>query len=63
MNLRQWLGKTKISITDFANLIGIDRSYLHKILKGTLSPSEEVRKRISEITMDQVITKDELKGK
>ena len=61
MNLREWLFKQRLSITFFAALMKVDRSYVHRWLKGTNLPSADVMDRIREISMDQVNEYEDLK--
>jgi hypothetical protein len=62
MHLKDWLRRTKITISKFAVVIGIDRSYLHSLLKGKKRPSDKLMKRIKEVTMGYVSSKQELVG-
>lgn len=61
MNLREWLFKQRLSIKFFSALMKVDRSYVHRWMKGEKVPSDEVMKRIREISMDQVFEKEDLK--
>ena len=63
MNLREWLFKHRLPITYFAAVLKIDRSYVHKWMKGKRTPSDKIMKKIREISMGQVLTQDDLKDK
>jgi len=61
MNLREWLFKQRLSITFFAALMKVDRTYVHRWFTGQKVPSEDVMERIREISMGQVTNKEDLK--
>lgn len=61
MNLREWLFKQRISIKFFSTLINVDRTYVHKWMKGTHVPSEEVLEKIRELSLNEVSSNDDLK--
>jgi transcriptional regulator with XRE-family HTH domain len=61
MNLREWLFTQRLSIKYFAGLMRVDRSYVHRWLKGTRLPSEDIMKRIREISLDSVFNPEDLK--
>lgn len=61
MNLREWLFKQGLSITFFAALMKVDRSYVHRWFNGQKIPSERVMKRIREISMGTISTVEDLK--
>lgn len=61
MRLVEWLERTKIKTTAFACLLEIDRSYLHRILKGEKVPSDKIMERIREITLGNVQDKESLR--
>lgn len=60
MRLKDWLKWTTIPISKFADLIGINRSYLHKIMKGKHTPSDRVMFKIVRVTSGKVGEKEEL---
>jgi transcriptional regulator with XRE-family HTH domain len=61
MNLREWLFGKRISITFFAALMKVDRSYVHRWLKGNAVPSDAIMEKIREISFDKVYNKEDLK--
>ena len=61
MNLREWLFKQRLSITYFAGLMKVDRTYVHKWMQGLKVPSDDLMERIREISMDEVYEKEDLK--
>jgi len=54
INLREWLFRMNISVTNFALLAGIHRCYVHDIISGRRKPSDALSKRIAKITMNKV---------
>ena len=60
MILRTWLRKHSLSITYFAAVLKVHRSYVHKWMKGQRVPSERIMKKIREISMDLVGSIDDL---
>ena len=62
MRLKKWLKLTTIPISKFAELIGINRSYLHKIMKGKHTPSDRVMFKIIRVTSGSVASKEDLKN-
>ena len=61
MTLREWLFKQRLSITFFAALMKVDRSYVHRWMKGSHIPSPKIMDRIREISMDQINKYKDLK--
>ena len=61
MNLREWLFSKRMSITFFAAVMKVDRSYVHRWLKGNNVPSDYIMDRIREISLDKVYHKEDLK--
>jgi transcriptional regulator with XRE-family HTH domain len=61
MNLREWLFKHQLKITYFAAVLKVDRTYVHKWMKGQRIPSEKIMKKIREMTIDQVGSLEDLK--
>jgi len=61
MNLREWLFRRRLSITFFAALMKVDRSYIHRWMKGDYIPSPKIMDRIREISMDEVNEYEDLK--
>lgn len=60
MKLKDWLYKSKISVKDFAQLLGIHRCYLHILIGGRKSPSDELMDRISSVTLNKVATRKDI---
>jgi len=54
MKLRDWLVRVRLSIMDFAKLVGVSRSYVHMILMGDRVPSKDLLDRIKYISMGKV---------
>ena len=50
MELDMWLFKNKISKTEFAKTIHVNRAYLHHLLSGLAIPSRDLAKKIYRIT-------------
>ena len=61
MNLREWLFKNRMRLIYFAALMKVDRTYVHKWMRGTHAPSEKVMKRIREISLGTISTHDDLR--
>lgn len=61
MILRTWLRKHSLSITYFAAVLKVHRSYVHKWMKGQRVPSDRIMKKIRELSIDQVTEIDDLK--
>lgn len=60
MPIRDWIFKNKLTVKDFAKLLGVDRSYVYMWLNGDKKPSEKMLARIKELTNDQVQTFEDL---
>ena len=52
--LRNWLNRNKISVTFLAELLRIDRSYIHKWTRGIEIPSAAIMRRLVELSMGHV---------
>lgn len=61
MNLREWLFSKRMSITFFSAVMKVDRSYVHRWLKGNNVPSDYIMDRIREMSLDKVYHKEDLK--
>lgn len=61
MNLREWLFKNRMRLIYFSALMKVDRTYVHKWMRGTHAPSEKVMKRIREISLGTISTHDDLR--
>ena len=61
MNLREWLFKQRLSITYFAGLLKVDRSYVHQWMSGLNVPSEKIMMKIRKISMNRVSKTEDLK--
>ena len=60
MNLRDWLYKVRLSVSYFAALINVNRSYVHMWMRGYKIPSQRIMSKIQEITINQVTEKEQL---
>lgn len=58
MKLNEWLFKKHISKTEFAQIIGCSRSYLHHIMSGFRPLTKRMMVRIIEATEGEVKVKD-----
>jgi DNA-binding transcriptional regulator YdaS (Cro superfamily) len=54
MNLREWLFRNHITVTDLAKKIGVSRSHLNGVVLQWRSPSSKLAKKISEATNGEV---------
>lgn len=54
MNLREWLFSKRLSMTYFAALIKVDRSYVYRWMRGQCFPSPKIMRKIKEITINEV---------
>jgi len=61
MNLREWLFENRLSVTYFAGLLKVDRSYVHKWMKGSKTPSYKIMEKIRRLSTNQVKSKADLK--
>jgi hypothetical protein len=53
-SLRDWLNKCHLSVTDLSLILGVHRSYLHKLMTGTRLPSQNLLDHIKVITNGKV---------
>ena len=63
MTLKEWLFKSRLTITDFANILGMSRPYLGQIVAGTKKPSRWLAKEISGhtyglVSVDEIMNPD-----
>lgn len=63
MDLREYLFRQRISVTDFAKLIGCSRAYISKIVNDQIRPGKRLAKDIELITNGEVTAEELLKGK
>lgn len=61
MNLREWLFKKRMRICYLAAVLHVDRTYIHRWMKGSSIPSEKIMSKIREITLDEVHDPADLK--
>jgi transcriptional regulator with XRE-family HTH domain len=54
MDLREYLFRKRMSSTDFAKLLGCERSYLSKIVNRKMKPGKYLAKAIVEATNGEV---------
>ena len=54
MKLREWLYQKRMTIRDFSNLIGYNRTYIHAWMSGKKIPSKRIRDKVNEFTMGKV---------
>lgn len=62
MKLSSWMKKTNMNATDLSRFLHVDRSYVHKMLKGQRKPSVQILNRIYFLTMGKIKTFNDLKG-
>lgn len=62
MKLKKWLSKTGITVTAMADLVGIDRSYLHAIISGRKVPSPGLINKINKTTLGCVVGLDDIQS-
>ena len=60
MKLRDWLDRCKLSVVQFAGIIKVDRSYVHKWMRGEYVPSKKIMDRIRDVTLEKVFVFDDL---
>lgn len=58
MQLKTYLETHSISDADFAALIGVDRSSVHRMRNGNQTPSAKVMRAIAEKTNGEVTAND-----
>lgn len=58
MDLREYLFRNRVTLTDFANKIEYDRAYLSLVSNGLQRPSERLAKTISDATEGQVTVEE-----
>ena len=58
MELREWLFRKKMKITDFSKMIDYDRVYLTNISNGKMMPGKHLARRIIEATDGEVTMQD-----
>jgi|HubBroStandDraft_3_1064219.scaffolds.fasta_scaffold116484_2 transcriptional regulator with XRE-family HTH domain len=54
LKLREWLYQARVTMIDFCELLGINRSYLHMLMRGKKNPSKRLVQLIKEITKGKV---------
>ena len=54
MNLREWLFKNQIKIKCFATQLGVDRTYIHKLMAGNRKPSRPFMNQIESLTLGEI---------
>lgn len=63
MDLREYLFRNRLSITDFAKKINYDRNYISKIMHSVRSPGQKLAKEIEKATNGEVKANDLIKEK
>lgn|GEM_PF-7073678 len=58
--LREWMFKKKISITFLSALLHVDRTYIHKLMKGQKIPSDKLMEKFRELSLNQIFEKEDL---
>jgi transcriptional regulator with XRE-family HTH domain len=61
MKLREWLYQNRLTISAFALILQIDRSYLHMIISGKKKPSAKIVQKIKDLTSNMVENLDYIK--
>jgi transcriptional regulator with XRE-family HTH domain len=60
MNLRDWLYKNRLTVTDFARSIGVSRDWMSMIVHGYGKPGARLRRDIAIATKGEV-SEDEMR--
>lgn len=63
MQLKEWLEKTDMSVARFAQMIDVERSYLHQILRNPNIASKRLLWRIYRVSGEQIELFEKLKEK
>jgi len=58
MILKEWLKSQQMSITSFAEIVGIDYTYVSRLKNGERRPSPDVALRIEQATKGMVTRMD-----
>ena len=61
MDLREYLFRKKISVTDFGKIVNYSRAHISKIIHGKQQPSKKLAEAIEKATNGEVKAKDLLK--
>jgi hypothetical protein len=62
MDLREYLFKNRLKVTDFAKIIGYERGYINKVVNGLMIPGRKLAESIEKATNGEVKAEDLLKG-
>lgn len=54
MDLREWLFRKRITVTDFAKKVGVSRNHINAIVNNRGRPGPELAKKIQEETKGEV---------
>ncbi len=63
MELREYLFRQRLKISDFAKKLGYGRTYINEIVNGTKKPGKHLARQIERETEGQVKAEDLLKEK
>jgi hypothetical protein len=59
--LRDWLNKCRLSVTDFCLILGVSRSFMHRLMSGTRKPSIQMMDHIRAITNGKIRDEEDLR--
>lgn len=62
MELREYLFRRRMTVTDFAKVIKISRVYLNGIVSGRVIPSQTLASLIESVTKGEVMADEMLKN-
>ena len=62
MELREYLFRKRLKISDFAKEIGYGRTYVNEIVNRTKKPGKHLARQIEQATNGEVKAEDLLKG-
>lgn len=54
LKLTDWMYKVRISMQDFAELLGVSRSYVYMLINGKRYPSEMLQEKIAYLSEGKV---------
>jgi len=61
MKLREWLYRKRLTIRDFSDLLGYDRTYIHCWMNGSRIPSKRTLDAVKQFTFNKVKKFDDLR--
>lgn len=63
MDLREYLFRHRLTVTEFAKVINYGRTYINNVVTGTRSPGKKLAKEIERATNGEVTVDELLKEK